>query len=244
MLKIPFDNYTYIASCVFTKTYPELSDKIQPYIKRRWDMDIVRCCVPKYKVKEFEEQMPDFYREKWKDITHSKEFTTADTVVSLCHNCSAIIEETLPAVGRLSLWEVILEDEAFSFPDYGGQKMTIQDCWRSYDNRAEQNAVRTLLKKMNINIVELEDKYEKINFCGITLYQPAPPRNLKLAPIRFVENAKGKFISHSEKEKQQLMVEYCRKFTTEKVVAYCHYCAKGLQIGGKKVAHIAELLFQ
>ncbi len=237
-------HYIYIASCVFTETYPELSEKIQSYVKNRWNMEIVRCCVPKYKVKEFEDRMPDAYRGKWSQITHSSHFIPEDMVVSLCHNCSAIIGETLPAVPLLSLWEMIQKDESFPFPDYNHRKMTIQDCWRAYDNRAEQDAVRLLLKKMNIDIVELADNYEKTDFCGITLYQPAPVRNLKLAPKRFVENAPGKFLPHTKDEKKQLMVDYCRKFETEEAVAYCHYCVKGLQIGGKQTQHIAQLLFK
>ena len=54
---------------------------------------------------------------------------------------------------------------------------------------------------MNINIVELENNYEKTNFCGDSLYKSAPPRNLKLAPNRFVKNANGKFIPHSIEER-------------------------------------------
>ncbi len=89
--------------------------------------------------------------------------------------------------------------------------MTVQDCWRSYDNFSEQKAVRSLLKKMNIDIVEQEENYEKTKFCGISLYKPAPGRNLKLAPRRFVENADGKFIPHTKEQQIQLMREHCKK---------------------------------
>lgn len=34
----------YIASCVFTTKYPELSKTIQRYIHDRYGMGIVRCC--------------------------------------------------------------------------------------------------------------------------------------------------------------------------------------------------------
>lgn len=96
---------------------------------------------------------------------------------------------------------------------------------------------------MNINIVELENNYEKTNFCGDSLYKSAPPRNLKLAPNRFVKNANGKFIPHSIKEREELMKKYCSKITTEKVIAYCHYCVSGLKLGKKQGIHLAELLF-
>jgi len=45
-------NSYYIAACVFTERFPELSAKIQQYIKQRYDMPILRCCVPNHKVKE------------------------------------------------------------------------------------------------------------------------------------------------------------------------------------------------
>ena len=49
--------YRYIASCVFTRDYPELSLRIQDYLKERFGMEIIRCCAEKYKVRQFEEVM-------------------------------------------------------------------------------------------------------------------------------------------------------------------------------------------
>ena len=39
------NNQFYIASCVFTEEYPELSQKIQNYVKTRFNFPIMRCCV-------------------------------------------------------------------------------------------------------------------------------------------------------------------------------------------------------
>lgn len=232
----------YIASCVFTEEYPELSKKIQNYIAEK-NLPIIRCCVANYKVEEFENRMPENYREDWKKILHYKKFPAGSTMVSLCHNCSAIFEERHPEISRQSLWEFILEDKNFKYPDFHGEKITIQDCWRQKENRAEQNAVRKILKKMNVEIVELEENFERTNFCGYSLYQPQPQRNPKLAPKRFLENAKGLFQEHTQEEKLNLMQDYCKKISTEKVIAYCHYCVRGLRLGGKKSFHLSELLF-
>ena len=49
--------YRYIASCVFTRDYPELSLRIQDYLKERFGIEIIRCCAEKYKVRQFEEVM-------------------------------------------------------------------------------------------------------------------------------------------------------------------------------------------
>ncbi|HHX37068.1 MAG TPA: hypothetical protein GX717_03705, partial [Clostridiaceae bacterium] len=118
------------------------------------------------------------------------------------------------------------------------------DCWRTYDRRAEQDAVRKILHHMNIEVVELAENYDQTEFCGYTLYEPCIPRNAAMAPRRFLEQAQGKFIPHSESEKRALMEAHCQQFETEEVVAFCHYCQAGLELGGMRVAHIAGLLFE
>jgi len=233
----------YIASCVFTEEYPQLSKKIQNYIVERFQLPVIRCCVANYKVADFENRMPENYREDWRKIEHYKNFPAGSTMVSLCHNCAAIFEERHPEILRQSLWELILEDENFNYPNFDGEKITVQDCWRQKENRIEQNAVREILRRMNFQIVELEENFEKTKFCGYSLYQPQPPRNPKLAPKRFLHGAQGLFQEHSQQEKEILMREYCAKIPTEKVVTYCHYCARGLRLGGKKTFHLAQLLF-
>lgn len=236
-------NYIYVASCVFTREEPDLSVKIQDYLMERFGMQIIRCCVPNYKLEEFAEAMPEGLQSSWRNIPDYINFSVNNTMVYVCHNCAAIFQETLPEVKRLSLWELILTDTEFPFPDYSHKKMTLQDCWRSYDNRSEQAAVRALLQKMNVDIVEQEENYEKTQFCGVTLYAPAPKRNLNLAPKRFLENAQGKFIPHTKEEQLKRMKEHCQKITTDEVITYCHYCTIGLNFGGKRARHLASLLF-
>ena len=53
----------YVASCVFTEEYPALSKKICDYMREK-SVPIIRCCVDKYKVTEFEERMPKNYRDE------------------------------------------------------------------------------------------------------------------------------------------------------------------------------------
>ena len=36
---------------------------------------------------------------------------------------------------------------------------------------------------------------------------------------------------------------FSKRYTTEAVVCYCHYCLEGLLAGGVRGMHIAELLF-
>lgn len=236
-------NYIYVASCVFTREYPELSIKIQDYLTKNFNIPIMRCCTPKYKLKEFTESMPQWLQKPWDSTPDFLDITPDQTVICICHNCSAIFEEYRRDIKRISLWEFILNDKNFKFPNYFNEKIALQDCWRSYDNFNEQEAIRSLIKKMNIDIVELKNNHEKTQFCGDSLYKTAPSRNLKLAPRRFVENANGKFTSHSYEEREVLMKKYCSEIPIEKVIAYCHYCVNGLKLGGKQGIHLAQLLF-
>ena len=234
----------YIASCVFTSQFPELSLRIQNYVKDRFDLKVVRCCVPRYKIQEFEDKMPEGkYRTHWSDLPDSAPFSADDEVYSLCHNCNNIIEEMHPGTRVRSLWELLDSDDSFPFPDYRGMKVTIQDCWRSRERLEEQETVRSLLRKMNIEYVEAPNHHQETDFCGASLYRPQPPRNPKLAPKHYVDGAVGKFLPHTAEEQKQIMQDYCRSLSTEKVVCYCHYCLEGLKMGGADAKHMAELMF-
>ena len=234
----------YSASCVFTSQCPELSQRIQDSVKEHFDPEIVRCCVGQYKIREFEERMPDAAsRNRWAQLPDSGDFRPGDTVYSLCHNCNNIIEEQHPGVIVRSLWELLDSTPDFPLPDYSGMTVTVQDCWRSRDRAEEQAAVRSLLRKMHIAFTEAPAHHAQTEFCGSSLYRPQPPRNPKLAPKHYVEGAAGKFIPHTKEEQEQLMRDYCLKLSDQPVVCYCHYCLEGLKLGGADAKHLAELLF-
>ena len=234
----------YIASCVFTARHPELSAAIRRYVGGVLGLPVVRCCVPRYKLRSFTDKMPEgALREEWQALPDCAGFQPGDTVYSLCHNCSAIIEEQKPGVRVRSLWELLLEEGVFSFPDYGGMEMAVQDCWRAYDRKEEQDAVRELLRRMNVRPVDLAKNREATEFCGISLLRPAPPRNLKLAPKRYVENAKGRFLPHSPEEQEAAMRAYAATLPQMPVAVYCHYCEEGLELAGVDVRHLAAMLF-
>ena len=64
----------YVGACVFTEGEPALSRKVQAYVRERFNLPIIRCCVDKYKVAEFENRMPEDYREEWRAIKHFEHF--------------------------------------------------------------------------------------------------------------------------------------------------------------------------
>ena len=106
----------YIASCVFTAKYPELSKRIQDYVASLDDISIVRCCVPGWKKNIYEEKMPQGeLSERWMSIPQSHVFLPEDEIWSLCPNCMNISEEWRGVRKVHSLWELVNQDQNFSF---------------------------------------------------------------------------------------------------------------------------------
>ena len=114
----------YVASCMFTELEPALSRTVQAYVRECFNLPIIRCCVANYRVADCDNRVPDWYREEWRAIKHYEKFPAGSTLVSICHNCSAIYEEQHPEIQRESIWELILSDEDFKYPNHGGEAIT------------------------------------------------------------------------------------------------------------------------
>lgn len=208
----------YYPSCKFTAFSPDSSKEISDYLARRFGMTVAGCCRPAHGA-----------------------MTEDDTAVCICNTCATICGEDSKAK-VVSIWEILQNDDEFPFPDLHHEKMTLQDCWRCRDNRAEQDAVRNILRKINVDIVEQEENYDKTHFCGTTLYQPLPEANGRFAPRHFIEEAEGMFRPHTPEEQRALMEAHCANIHTDKVICYCVPCTQGIRTGGKQGIHLMDLL--
>lgn len=211
----------YFPSCQMKDMFPELSQKAADYVKQRLGIDPIGCCRVNHPTLE-----------------------EGDTAVVLCHNCAAIIEENTKAQLKY-LWEIVDEDPDFVFPDYHGEKMTVQDCFVAYDRREMQDSVRSVLRKMHIVPIEIEgDNYEKATFCSKRTF-PCPEGNKKMVPHRYTEVIPHMFGNVTDKE--AYYQEHAEKITTDKVVCSCRACLIGIREAGKDAGfqgvHLLELLF-
>ena len=98
----------YFPSCNFTKLRPETSEKVKNFMVSK-GVRVVGCCRPGHKALS-----------GWND-----------TVITVCETCSIIIGENRPAANVISLYEFIDSLPDFSFPDYKGERITLQDCYRA-----------------------------------------------------------------------------------------------------------------
>ena len=210
--------FVYFPSCKFIGFSPDSSEKVCEYLFNRFGMRIAACC-----------------RKDRRSLTKD------DTAVLICHTCAAICEESSSAGNILSLWEIMDGDNELSFPDFKSLELTVQDCWRSSGRIKEQMAVRSLLKKMNISVIEQEENFEKTKFCGKSLYNGPHEENNNLVQNRFGKS--GIFTKLSEEEQISRMTEHCRNISTDAVLCHCVTCAGGIEAGGKKAVHLLDLIY-
>jgi len=195
----------FFPSCKVQQQFPQTSRRLQAYLQERWQLLPQGCCRLNRQVLQ-----------------------TGDVAITICNTCTQILSASAQVQ---SLWQLIDQDEKFPFPDYQGEVMTVQDCWLSADQPELQQAVRSLLHKMNISIRELPDNFAQTRFCGVKVSQ----QTLQLAP------------QLATRQRSQMTPEeradHLAKTQTAKVVCYCRPCLNEINAAGHKGQHLLKLLF-
>lgn len=207
--------YIYYPSCNFRKMLPDVEKAFQKYLKEQYQMKIAGCCLYTYKL------------------------LGENTALINCQACRENLNSFLEEPDIKSIWEFIDADSSFVFPDYNHQKMQLVDCYRDRHQKEEHEAIRSILNKMNIDVVELEYNKENANFCGIKHYEPVSKENIQL-----LSEQKEDKLSHMSKEVQTaLMKEYAEQLIYP-AITYCNTCTQGIELAEKEVHHLLELLMR
>ena len=210
----------FFPACKVLGKYPDSSQKIEAYLKSQFgDLKIESCCK-----------------------TSFNRITDEDTIVYICTACTMYLEDNTPAKAFISIWELIDQDASFVFPNHKGKVLTIQDCWKVANEKSFHDATRNLLKKMEINVVELESNREAVDFCGKYLYDPNMKQFANISQ-RIADHQDEFFKPHTDEAYIEIMKNHSSQITTDEVVCYCGSCRDGLIDGGKSVVHLAELVF-
>ena len=211
----------YLPSCNFTAAHKETSAVIRKYLKEEKGLDIGVCC-----------------------RVMKNRLQPGDEILQNCPNCAWIVGENDPQVIQKSIYEYLIEDDSFPWPDYHGERITVQDCMRSAERPQEQKAVRIMLERMNMVPVELEENYEKSRFCGTWTLEPMAANNLKDEPERCVWVEEHHLLTPVDpEEKKRRMEEWVRQYETPRVTVYCNTCLKGVLLGGADGIHVLDLAF-
>jgi Fe-S oxidoreductase len=152
---------------------------------------------------------------------HDPKLPRGTKVINTCAGCDRRYRELYEGISTISLWEMLAESKSFPFPDYNHMEMSIHDACPTRSEERVHNAIRKLLEKMNIKVIEPKNTRTKANCCGDSFYSILP----------------------SEQVKEQ-MKKRAEEMPVDNVVVYCVSCIKAMHIGGKKPRYIVDLLFR
>ena len=207
----------YFPGCKYKAASPQNNARLKTYLAERFGAVTADCC----------------------SVDHGRP-GAGDEALYQCPTCGLILAESCSA-GRLrSVYELLLEDERFPWPDLSGEAMTVQDCWRTRKNKAFLDAVRECLRRMNVTVVEIEQRYGRADYCGPSLYRTPSPRYADLAPKALVQSWQTSPLP--EDEIAVKMREHARRWTTQKVVCTCAGCLAGVTMTGHTPVHLLDLV--
>ena len=133
-------------------------------------------------------------------------------VINVCPGCNKRYKQNYEDATTISLWEILAESKFFPFPNYNGQEMSIIDTCPTRKEINVHKAIRALLKKMNIRLIEPTKTATNGACCGDSFWGKIPTEKVKI-----------------------MMTERASEMPVEDVVVYCVSCIKSLFIGGRNL---------
>lgn len=140
-------------------------------------------------------------------------------VINVCAGCDRRFGSLYEGISTVSVWEIIDSLDSFLYPNYKGLRMSVHDPCPVRKKPQVHQAVRNLLGKMNIEVVETKRNGTKSVCCGDDFYP-----KVSLDKVR----------SHMKKRAGSM--------PCNDVCVYCVSCIKSLYIGGKTPRHLVDLL--
>lgn len=151
---------------------------------------------------------------------HDPKLESGTSVINTCPGCDRRFRQLYKGISTISLWEILAESKTFAFPDYKGVEMSIHDACPTRSEERVHTAIRKLLERMNIKVVEPERTRTKAVCCGDSFY--------------------GTLLVEQVKEH---MIKRADEMSCDNVVVYCISCIKSMYNGGKKPRYIIDLLY-
>jgi hypothetical protein len=141
-------------------------------------------------------------------------------VINVCPGCDKRYRENYRDASTISLWEVLAASRFFPLPDYGGRVMTVIDACPTRDQPRVHRAVRALLERMNVVVVEPAQTGTKSTCCGDSFFGKIPTAEVVVQ-----------------------MEKKAASMPAGDVVVYCVSCSKAMFVGGKRPRYLVDLLF-
>ena len=188
----------YAPGCAFVIYKPELAKKVLEFLNK--DLGVISehliCC------------------------RHEPHLESGTQVINTCAGCDRRYRELYEGISTISLWEVLAESNTFPFPNYNGVEMSIHDACPTRTEERVHSAIRKLLERMNIKIMEPKNTRTNSKCCGDSFHGTLSVELVK-----------------------EQMKKRANEMPCDDVVVYCISCIKSMHIGGKKPRYIIDLLF-
>ena len=172
------------------------------------------CALSIYKP-EIENKILKFLNENYGEVTlhkicchHNPQLEAGSLIINVCAGCDRRFRSLYEGISTISLWEVL-----------DGLKLSVHDACPVREKPQVHKAVRNLLKKMNIDVVETKFSGTNSICCGDDFYPKLPIEKV-----------------------HQKMKERADAMPCNEVCVYCVSCIKSMYIGGKTPRHLVDLL--
>lgn len=150
---------------------------------------------------------------------HDPGLEAGSTIINNCAGCDRRFRSLYKGINTISYWEVIDSIPDLTLPDHSGLRVSIHDsCGYRHKPRVHR-AIRSLLAKMNIEIVEAPFSGTESVCCGDNFYGAVPNEQVE--------------------ERIRMRAE---QFPCDNVVVYCIGCVRAMTSGGKTPLYLPDLL--
>lgn len=190
--------YLYAPGCALMVYKPYLADKLKDIIEQTYSPvnTLLSCCL------------------------HKPTVNPGTNIITACATCAEQYTKKYPDCTSIFFLSELAESNNFPFPDYKGAKMSIQDTCSARSKPEYLNAIRKLLKRMNITLVEPQRSGARSKCCGQVFYGKV--NTLKV---------------------ESLMKVRADEMPSHDVIVYCASCIMSMSVGGKCPRYIIDLLF-
>lgn len=112
---------------------------------------------------------------------HDPGLGAGSTIINNCAGCDRRFRSLYEGINTISYWEVLDSIPDLTLPDHNGLRASIHDSCGHRHKPQVHRAIRSLLTKMNIEIVEVPFSGTKSVCCGDNFYGAVPMNRLRNA---------------------------------------------------------------
>lgn len=150
---------------------------------------------------------------------HDPQLPQGSTIINNCAGCDRRFRSLYDGIQTISLWEVLDSLEKLPLPNHTGLTVSVQDPCSYRPKPQVHAAARSILRKMDIAIIDSEYSGTKSICCGDNFYPKLPIEKV------------------TELQKKRAAQMPCRD-----VAVYCVSCIKSMDIGEKNPHHMVDLV--